>query len=392
MQAAPTCSKTARSNDVTGPDGAACTGACEGLGAAGDRLVLNRRLHEVHAAAAAKLRSGERLLHAPTLAFSDAAVDRVLAEGRAAGTDLRVVIEAEALAPIAALSGEPAAFVYLRGDTEGEPTARAAGAPTRVLQVKQTLLPGFDLPDAPFQVVDEWALPVSHWAQLLWANLLALGPALWQALGSGVAGALRVAWGMACAGSVAPYRVARHVNVVGRGARIHPNATLEGCVVGAGATVGAGAVVRGCVIGEGARVEDLALVEGSVLGPGACVQRLAMVKYSVVEARAFVAGIQQLAMIGEGATTKHGAILMDQSFGGPVRVRVGAELKLAPHGMLGVCLGPGAVVGSGVNVAAGRAIPAGLTIVQDPADLVLRLDLPAGTSRARVFQGGLQPL
>ena len=52
----------------------------------------------------------------------------------------------------------------------------------------------------------------------------------------------------------------------------------------------------------------------------------------------------------------------------------------------------GAVIGSGVQIAAGRAIPPGLTIVQDPADLVMRVDLPPGTSRARTSGGGLVPL
>jgi len=365
--------------------------ACEGLGPAAERLVLGRRLRELHATAAARLRDGERLVYAPNLAFSEAALDRVLAEGRAGG-DVRLVLEADALAVVAALTGERAEFVYLRQGGDADVDARAAAAPVRHLALKETTLPGFQLPGGPLRVVDEWALPVGHWAQLLWANLLGLGPALWLALGAGMGGALRVAWGAACAGSLAPYRVARHVNAIGRGARIHPNATVEGSVIGAGASVGAGAVVRGCLVGAGASVEDLALVEGSVIGEGAVVQRLAMVKYSVVEANAFAAGIHQLAVIGEGATTKHGAVLMDQGFRGPVRVRVGRELREAPQGMLGVCLGPGALVGSGVFVAPGRVIPAGLTIVQDPERVVGRVDLPAGTTRARVNQGGLQPL
>jgi len=365
--------------------------ACEGLGPAAERLVLGRRLRELHAAAAARLRDGERLVYAPNLAFSEAALDRVLAEGRASG-DVRLVLQADALAPVAALTGDVAEFVYLRAGGEADVEARLVAAPVRHLALKETTLPGFQLPDGPLRVVDEWALPVGHWAQLLWANLLGLGPALWLSLGAGMGGALRVAWGAACAGSLAPYRVARHVNSVGRGARIHPNATVEGSVIGAGASVGAGAVVRGSLVGAGASVEDLALVEGSVIGDGAVVQRLAMVKYSVVESKAFAAGIHQLAVLGEGATTKLGAVLMDQGFRGPVRVRVGGGLCEAPHGMLGVCLGPGAVVGSGVFVAPGRAIPAGLTVVQDPQRVVGRVDLPEGTTRARVSQGGLQPL
>ena len=383
---------------------------CEGLGAADDRLVLTRSLAALHAAARRRLTADERVIFAPHLAFSDAAFARVLAEGRAASEDLRVVLSAGALAPIAALTGEEAGFVYLRGglsaqaesegaglEAAGVEAGRVAAAPTRIIELDEVELPGFNLPDGPLRVVDSWALPVGHWAQLLWANLLGLGPALWQGLGAGVGGATRLAWAALCSGSVEPYRLASRVNAIGRGSRIHPNATVEGCIVGAGASVGAGAVVRGCILGAGARVEELALVEGSVLGENTCVQRLAMVKFSLMESGACAAGIHQLAVLGARAIVKHGAVLMDQTLGqseagAGVRVRVGGALRPAPHGMLGVCVGPEAVIGSGVRVAAGRAIPAGLTIVLDAAAVVTHVDLPAGTRLARAAGGGLHPL
>ena len=240
---------------MTGTEGA-IVAACEGLGPVADRWVLNRRLREIHASTTGRLRPDERLLHAANLAYSDAAVDRVLAEARGGDGDVRIVLEAAALAPILALTGEAPAFTYLRGAGEGELTTRAEAAPTRVVNVKQTALPGFALPDAELQVVDQWALPIGHWAQLLWANLLALGPSLWQALGAGLGGAWRIAWAAVCTGSISPYRLARRVNGLGSGARVHPNATLEGCVLGPGVVVGAGAVVRGCVVGANARIED----------------------------------------------------------------------------------------------------------------------------------------
>ncbi len=361
---------------------------CEGLGPLPDRLVLSRSLGAIHLAALARLAPDEHVLFAPNLAFSDAAFSRVLREGRASG-DARLVLDAETLRSIAGLTAEQAVFTYLRGEVTAE---RVAALPERIVPVPETELPGFNLPDGPMRVVDEWALPVGHWAQLLWANLLGLGPALWSQLGAGVGGALRLAWGAARAGSLAPHLVAAHVNSLGTRAQVHPHATVEGSVLGAGAWVGAGAVVRGCVLGEGARVEDLALVEGSVLGPRACVQRMSMVKYCLLEAGAHAAGTQQLAVLGAGAQVKHGAILMDQSFGDGVRVRVGDGLQRAPHGMLGVCVGPGAVIGSGVRVAAGRAIPAGLTVVCDPASVVAKVTVPEGTRMARAMDGGLQPL
>ncbi len=355
--------------------------------------MLGRTLGSLHHTARALLRPDEHVDFAENIAFSELAFARVLAAGRAGTGDLRVVLTAPALDVIAALTGQVPGFVYTRG-AEPATAERLAAAPECIIAVDQMQLPGFSLPDGPLCVVDAWALPVGHWAQLLWANLLGLGPALWQALGAGLPGALRLCGGAIRAGSIEPYRVASHVNRVGRGARIHPRATLEGCVVGEEASIGAGAVVRGCILGAGARVEELALVEGSVLGDKACVQRLAMVKFSVVEAGAFAAGIQQLGVVGRGAIVKHGAILMDQRLGANdrVRVRVGGGLVDAPHGMLGVCVGPDAVIGSGVRIAAGRVIPAGLTVIADPAGIVSRVDVPAGVRVAHVANGGLQPL
>ena len=377
---------------------------CTGLGALPERLILTRSLGALHQAARDRLHVGEALHFPANLAFSDAAVTRVLREARACGDDVRVILESPVLSHIAALTGEHPVFHYQRSPSS--PSAAAQEHTQRIL-VKETTLPGFNLPTGPLTVVDEWAIPVGHWAQLLWANLLGLGPALWQALGAGVTGAARLTWAAMYSGSLAPYRMAQHVNTFGKGCQVHPNATVEGSVIGAGVHIGAGAVVRGCIVGEGAHIEDLALVEGSVLGARACVQRLAMVKYSLVEDRAFAAGIQQLAVIGAGATVKHGAVLMDQAFGRAVRVRVprrkgedlgedlgediGEDLRDAPHGMIGVCVGPGAVIGSGVRIAAGRTVAPGLTLVADPDTIVSRTDLPAGTRIAYAAHGGLVP-
>ncbi len=360
---------------------------CVGLGPQSERLVLGRSLGAVHQAARARLKPEESLTFPNNLAFSDAAIKRVLREARAAGSDVRVVLESPVLAHIAAFTDEAPSFHYRRN------TSAPSETQTLRIAVKETPLPGFELPTGPLTVVDEWAIPVGHWAQLLWANLLGLGPALWEALGAGIAGAARLSWAAVRSGSLAPYRVAMHVNTYGSGCQVHPNATVEGSVLGPDVRIGAGAVVRGCVVGAGAHIEDLALVEGSVLGARARVQRLAMVKYSLVEENAFAAGIQQLSVIGAGAQVKLGAVLMDQAFGKSVRVRVpsehGEQLRDAPHGMIGVCIGPRAIIGSGVRIAAGRTVAPGLTVVADPESIVSRTDLPAGTQLAYASRGGL---
>ncbi len=352
---------------------------CEGLrGPLDERTFLDGTVGSWRAATAAP-----GIVAAPGVVWSRAAVEAL--RGGVRGVPAMTL-----LGPIAALTGAPVWIARMADLPEARRMAEEL--PEDRFDARERALPGVELPTGPVKVADAWVLPVGHWNQLLWANLLALGPFLWERLvGAGPWGALRLAWGAVRAGSTAPEDVAARLNRLGPGARVHRTATVEGCVLGARARVGAGAVVRGAVLGEDAVVEELALVEGTVVGRGARVQRLAMAKFSVIEDAAAFAGIMQLGVIGRGAVVKHGAVLMDMAFGQDVRVRVGDRLVSAPHGLAGVCVGDGAVLASGVRVAPGRAIPPGLEILLDPGTVLTRLDLPAGTSRAVARDGRLEP-
>ncbi|MFZ5476986.1 MAG: hypothetical protein ACOZNI_09455 [Myxococcota bacterium] len=277
--------------------------------------------------------------------------------------------------PVAAWLGEPPGLDWRGGG------ARVAIDP------KERAIPGFELPSGPVAVADAWVFPATHWVQLLWANLLALGPFLWGELASPG----RLAWGVLRSGSIRPEDVAARVNRLGAGARVHRSAVVEGCVLGRGARVGAGAVVRGAVLGDDAIVEELALVEGCVLGRGARVQRMGFAKFSVLEDGAAHAGAMQLGVLGRGAQVKHGAALMDMAFGQSARVMAAGSLRPAPHGLCGVCVGDGAVVAQGVRIAPGRAVPPGVEIHADPDQIVRFVDLPPGTARAVARGGRLEP-
>lgn len=224
-------------------------------------------------------------------------------------------------------------------------------------------------------ISDRLVMPTSHWLQLLWANLLGLGPFLWRNLvGSNILQVfIRGTWAALKSGSLRPHRVGRHLGRTGKRCRIHPSAVVEGCWIGDDVEIGANAVVRGSILAAGASVEDLAMVEFSVLGPGAIVQRQAMVKYSVLGPRSAAGGLMQLGTLDRAAALKRTGVLMDVSFGQGVRVRCGGRFYAAPLDMAGVCVGEGTTVGAGVSVAAGRSIPAGLKIVPSPDNLVVRI-------------------
>ena len=224
---------------------------------------------------------------------------------------------------------------------------------------------GFAKKPLTLHVSDRLWLPVDHWVDLLWANLLGLGPRVWGlALGRPAVFALfRMIWAAIRALSFRHERISAKLNVLGPGARIHPSATVEASVLGKGVSVGPGAVVRGCVLGEGARVEALALCEGLVVGAKAVVQRQALMKYGVLGAEAAIGGATQLSVLGCGAELKRGAYGMDQNLSGPVRYFSNGELVPAPTGLLGVCMGESSQLGAGVSLAPGRVLSPGVSVV-----------------------------
>lgn len=241
-------------------------------------------------------------------------------------------------------------------------------------------------------ISDLLVLPTHHWLQLLWANLLGLGPFLWRELVGRnilqVAG--RAGWAALRAGSLDPRRVGSKLGRKGKGCQIHPSAVVEGCVLGADVQIGAGAVVRGCVLADGAAVEDLALVEFSVLAAGARVQRQAMVKFSVLGANCAAGGLMQLGTLDRNSALKRTGVLMDMALGQGVEVMVGDRRVSAPLGLAGVCVGEGSVIGAGVNVAPGRAVPPDLKIVPGPHTTLTRIP-EAAQGVMVVKDGSLEP-
>ena len=165
---------------------------------------------------------------------------------------------------------------------------------------------------------DAIVIPVGHWSQTLWGNLLSLGPYLWRELvGNNVVKMIfRLGMAMVLSLSKDPSKLIRRFVQKGKGCKIHPSAVVEGCLLGDYVTIGANAVVRGCVLRDGAKVEELAVVEGSVLSEYSVVQRQGMVKYAVLSEGSAVAGVVQLGVLGQNAAVKRGGYLMDMNLVG----------------------------------------------------------------------------
>lgn len=229
-----------------------------------------------------------------------------------------------------------------------------------------------------FPLTDAVVLPIGHWSQTLWGNLLALGPYLWRELvgDTPLKVVFRLGWAMVRSFSKDPRKLMRHFVEQGKGCKIHPSAVVEGCILGDYVTIGANAVVRGSLLRSGSKVEELAIVEGAILSERAIVQRQAMVKYSVLSDDSAVAGVSQLSVIGENASLKRGGYLMDMSFSGAVQVLYNGQPKPSPLGLIGCSVGENTTIGLGVSVAAGRSVPPDLKVVMNPNNMLRSVTLP----------------
>lgn len=327
--------------------------------------------------------------------------DAVAAFADAVGTeDARWAVEGRLANFLADLSfGDDGPWlVYLAPGGPVTPERIANAAPL-VIDAKERLLEfplseehhGASMVELP--ISDRLVMPTRHWLQLLWANLLSLGPYLWRNLmGKNIVEMFfRGIWASLRAGSIKPHRVGAQLGRTGKRCRIHPTAVVEGCWLGDDVEIGANAVVRGSVIGSGAMIEDLAMVEFTVMGPGSRVQRQAMVKYSVLGPRSAAGGLMQLGVLDRAAALKRTGVLMDVSFGQGVRVTSGDRMYAAPLNMAGVCVGVESTVGAGVSIAAGRVIPPGVRIAPSADSMVTRIpgDLEGVVT---VKNGSLEPL
>ncbi len=330
---------------------------------------------------------GETLVVRTPCALGPGALSAALAAGRAGGGDAAFRLDGVlgAWAARVAIEARVPGVVYLAPGGRGSLLQRVEGAPGALLDPEERVFP-LDLPGQRIElaVSRRLVVPVGHWVELLWANLLGLGPWLWERLlhRHPAMAAVKLGWAAVRAGSGDPDRLAAKVSCLHPTAKVHPSATVQGSWLGADVRVGAGAVVRGAVLAQGARVEELAICDAAVLGERALVERQGMVKYAVLGREAVVGGVVQLGVVGPGASVKRGAYGLDQGLSGEVRVQTRRGLVPAPAGFCGLCLGAGAHVGTGVRVAPGRALGAGVVVLADA------LSKPPVAAGSYVFRDG----
>ena len=291
--------------------------------------------------------SRERVVLAADAAATPPAVLGLLRHGRAQGEPTAFVPGGElgVLARSLRLGRDGVLAAWLPPGAPLDAAALAALVPLPLDPAEQAV--DVPVPAAAFgaatlrvPLADRLILPAGHWVQVLWANLLGLGPFLWKEFlgANAVAMAFRLASAAVRARSLRPARLATVMGRRARGVRVHPSAVVEGSWLGDGVEVGAQAVVRGALLAEGARVGDQALVEYAVLGRGAVVERQAAASFSVLDAGSACAGSILLGLVGSGAVVGRGAVL--PRAGGETRVLAGGARVPAPLGLAVALVAP----------------------------------------------------
>lgn len=340
---------------------------------------------------------GPHLVFDDDVWFTADVLRRLVAAG---GPGRLAVADGDYLAATWPLHDGPAAGLFALGWSDGRPLE---ALPPRVVDLGLRPFDPGPVPPAlahaarPVRIGPALVHAVHHWSHLLRVNQLALAArgeearVAWEAAGplGKLWRALRV---LVAARGVGEAAILRALNVQGAGCRVHPTAVVEASVLGPGVEVGAHAVVRGSVLGAGVRVEEHGTVSLSVLGPRVRVGRYGHLQACTAMEGAFISAGDgfQLSVFGRDCFVAWGVSLLDLSLGGPVRVD--DPPRDSGHHLLGVAIGHGAVLGNGVRVNAGVAIPNGARIVGDAGTVLRDPRLPAADGPLRVVGGALQPV
>jgi NDP-sugar pyrophosphorylase family protein len=180
---------------------------------------------------------------------------------------------------------------------------------------------------------------------------------------------------------------------VGKGAFIHPRATVEASIVGDGVQIGAHAYVNGAVLGAGTIVEERAHVVQSTLGPNTFVSRNSVLSACAVfgDTDACVNGMQGCVVAEQCGLTSF-AHPLDIAPGGTVNVDDAGTLRDVGELPCGVAFGAGVFLGAGVYVAPGRAVPAGVRLVGDPGTTLRRITAADEGAFGTVVDGAVRRL
>jgi carbonic anhydrase/acetyltransferase-like protein (isoleucine patch superfamily) len=242
-----------------------------------------------------------------------------------------------------------------------------------------------------YPVTSTVVVSLEHWVHVLWLNQIAFGIRWMELLRR------RPLWALfraLSAGSLDFDRIRDRFVARGRGARIHPSASISTSILGPRVQIGAHATVRNSIVGEGAILQDHAVLLNSVVGPGCLVTENTALVSSVAYPEATIGNYKlSVCLIGRGAYVNAWAGFIDARFRDAVKVNHKGALVSSERAFLGSVVGHRAKVAAKVLIHPGREIPNDTVIVMRPDEVVSLIpkDLPAGRPVVR-DHGTLVPL
>ncbi len=314
---------------------------------------------------------------------------------RAAGSEARGVLTvadgpfSRGLGPLQELAVEDGRVllpVYLLAPGDEVPAYPEVDLPRIPVDIHETT---FDVPvPAHYFGEDKLTIPVTgrpfvrilDWSHVLAANRVALAePGRRRGR---VANVLRILWAIVRAGLPTVPRVLRKLSKIHPTASVHPSAVIEASYIGPKARVGPNALVRFSHVAEGSWLMPGSQFTFSVAGRRSLITSNSVVNFCVLYPEATAAHpLMQLCLLGERCITTGGGYIIDMRFGeGNVKVLHRGEMMDSGTKFLGACLGHDVVMGTGIWMAHGRAIPNGYHLVKDPSEMLLRVPqgLPTG--------------
>jgi hypothetical protein len=207
------------------------------------------------------------------------------------------------------------------------------------------------------------AAHLEHWVHLLW-----VAPLLVQAILRG------------------------KKNLIGKGARIHHTAHVEGSVIGPGTTIGADSSIYRSYVGPRSMLSDFTKVTRSVLGEETHTLADANFSHAVSLGEGTLTNLLlRDTIVGRKVFLTSGVIFWNEGIEKTIRVEHRGALVDTERKNLGGCAGHGSVLGARTIVAPGRALPNGTTVVMRREEGVMRFDVEDGTP-ACWFDGALVPV
>jgi carbonic anhydrase/acetyltransferase-like protein (isoleucine patch superfamily) len=179
-----------------------------------------------------------------------------------------------------------------------------------------------------------------------------------------------------------PAFLGRKRNLVGRNAKIHPRAHLDGAIVGEDSVVGPGCVIRNSYVGAHSHLSDFTKIRNSVLGDHTHTLADASFSHVVSFGGATLANLLlRDVILGRNVFVTTGVIFWNQSLDKTITVLHRGEEHDTQRMALGGCAGHGCVLGARAILAPGRALPNRTTVVMRKEESVHKIQAaPTGTA------------